>query len=132
MKKSSLLNAPLSGVIASMGHTDGLAIADAGLPIPDGPERIDLAVRNGLPAFLDVLDAILEELQVERALIAEEMLSASPDLHRALVERLGNGVQIDTVPHERFKVQTKQAQAIVRTGEFTPYANVILYSGVVF
>lgn len=132
MKKATLLNAPLSGVIARLGHTDGLVIADAGLPIPPITERIDLAVSKGLPAFLDVLDAVLSEMEVERVLIAREMTEVSPALHAALTERLGERVPVEIVPHDTFKTRTAAAYAVVRTGEFTPYANVILYSGVVF
>ncbi|MEA3308908.1 MAG: D-ribose pyranase [Chloroflexota bacterium] len=131
MKKGNLLNAPLTAVIARLGHTDRLVIGDAGLPIPSGVERIDLAVRPGLPHFLDVVRTTLEEMVVEKALIAEELETVSPELHGALVELLGD-IEIRTLPHEEFKVETKSARAVVRTGEFTPYANVILYSGVVF
>ncbi len=132
MKKIGLLNRDLSEVIASMGHTDALVIADAGLPIPDCVRRIDLAVVEGIPAFLSVLSAVLTELKVERAVIAQEMLEVSPKVGVAVRELLGDDVQIETVPHEKFKELSRSAKAIVRTGEFTPYANVILYSGVVF
>ncbi|SUB14264.1 D-ribose pyranase [Pantoea agglomerans] len=52
MKKGRLLNAELSHVIARLGHTDTLTIADAGLPIPAGPQRIDLALTPGTPDFM--------------------------------------------------------------------------------
>lgn len=131
MKKTGLLNQPLSSVIAGLGHTDQLVIADAGLPIPLTVERIDLAVSAGLPSFLDVLKAVLGEMQVESAVVAEEMLVRSPAMHKALLDVLGN-IPVTAVPHETFKVQTQSAHAIARTGEFTPYANVILVAGVVF
>ncbi len=35
------------------------------------------------------------------------------------------------VSHEQFKEHTKKAKAIIRTGEATPYANVILHAGVI-
>ncbi len=131
MKKTGILNAEIAAVVAHMGHTDTLCIADAGLPIPSGPQRIDLAVRPGLPGFLDVLAAVLEELAVERAVVASEMISASPELYRQLVAQLGN-VPVETVLHTEFKQRTAGCKAVVRTGEFTPYANVILVSGVTF
>ena len=131
MKKIGLLNQPLSAVIAGLGHMDTLVIADAGLPIPAGVQRIDLAVSAGLPPFLDVLKAVLGEMQVESALIAAEMQGRSPQMHSALLATLG-GVPVTTVSHEVFKQHTASARAVVRTGEFTPYANVILVAGVVF
>ncbi len=131
MKKIGTLNQPISAVVASLGHTDMVAIADAGLPIPAGPKRIDLALTKGVPAFLQTLDVVLSEMQVEKAIVAAEMLEVSPDLHAAIQKRLGD-TPIETVTHLIFKHQTESAQAVIRTGEFTPYANIILASGVVF
>ncbi len=131
MKKIGLLNQPLSAVIAGMGHFDSLVIADAGLPIPLHTPRIDLAVSKNIPPFLDVLRAVLEEMQVEGAIIAEELAVRSPEMHQQLVGLLKT-IPITAVPHTQFKVQSADARAIVRTGEFTPYANVILIAGVVF
>lgn len=131
MKKTGILNQPISAVIAGLGHTDTVVIADAGLPIPDGPQRIDLALTKGVPAFLKTLDVVLTEMQVEKAIIAEEMMDVISDLHLAIQKRLGD-VPIEMVPHATFKEQTQSAKAIIRTGEFTPYANIILVAGVVF
>jgi len=114
-----------------MGHTDSLVIADAGLPIPFRPRRIDLALVAGIPSFLDTLRAVLQELQVERAIVAQEMAEASPDLLTAVRDILGE-TPIDMVSHRDFKNRTMGAQVVVRTGEFTPFANIILVSGVVF
>ncbi len=131
MKKTGLLNKDLSEVIAGMGHRDMLVIADAGLPIPPGVRRIDLAVTPNLPRFLDVVTAVLGELQVEEAIVASEMAERSPALRESLATTLG-AVPIHEVLHEQFKQLTARAHAVVRTGEFTPYANVILVAGVVF
>jgi D-ribose pyranase len=131
MKKTGLLNKDLSEVIASLGHRDTLVIADAGLPIPAGVRRIDLAIIPHLPRFMDVVRAVLGELQVEEAVIASEMADRSPQLLAELQEALGEAPITSTI-HENFKLQTARARAVVRTGEFTPYANVILIAGVVF
>ena len=131
MKKTGLLNQPLSEVIAGMGHCDTLAIGDAGLPVPPATRRIDLAVSAGMPPFLDVVRAVLGEMQVQAAIVAQEMPVRSPELYAALRQLLGD-TPVELIPHEEFKAQTASARAVVRTGEFTPYANVILVSGVVF
>jgi D-ribose pyranase len=131
MKKTDVLNKDISEVVASLGHKDTLVIADAGLPIPAETRRIDLALTEGIPSFLDTLRVVLTEMQVERAIVAEEMLEASPSVYQALNELLGD-VSIETVTHLIFKEKTRSARAVIRTGEFTPYANVILVSGVVF
>jgi D-ribose pyranase len=131
MKKIGIINQPISALTASLGHTDTIVIADAGLPIPAGPQRIDLALTAGIPAFLDTLRVVLTEMQVERAIIASEMLDRSPAVYQAIKELLGS-ISIETVPHSTFKEQTHSARAVIRTGEFTPYANIILVAGVVF
>jgi D-ribose pyranase len=131
VKKTALLNKDLSEVIASLGHRDTLVIADAGLPIPPGVRRIDLAISPNLPRFMDIVRVVLGELQVEEAVVASEMAERSPHVLAELQEALGQ-TPISNVLHEGFKLQTARARAVVRTGEFTPYANVILIAGVVF
>ena len=131
MKKTGILNQPISSVIAGLGHMDTLVIADAGLPIPPETRRIDLALTEGIPTFLDTLRVVLTEMQVEQAVVAEEMLEVSPKVYEAVKKLLGD-VPIEAVTHLIFKEQTRSARAVVRTGEFTPYANVILVAGVVF
>ena len=131
MKRTTLLHAELSDVIARLGHGDLLVIGDAGLPIPDGPRRIDLAVSANVPRFRDVLAAVLAEMQIEGAVIADELAPANPGVHSELRRQLGD-TPVSTLSHEQFKIATRGARAIVRTGEFSPYANVILRAGVVF
>jgi len=131
VKKIGILNQPISSVIASLGHTDTLVIADAGLPITAETQRIDLALTKDIPTFLDTLRVVLTEMRVERAIVAEEMLEASPNLYQAIEELLGD-VPIETVTHLIFKEHTRSARAVIRTGEFTPYANIILVAGVIF
>lgn len=131
MKKTALLNSMLSETIAGMGHTDMLVIADAGLPIPQGPRRIDLALTRGVPGFIQTLEAVLTELRVERIIIARETGEVSPHI-LAQIEQLLPDVPVQQLSHEKFKQVTSSARAVVRTGEFTPYANIILVSGVDF
>ena len=131
MKETALLNQPTSAVVADMGHTDELVISDAGLPIPASTERIDLAVTSNIPGFMETLRVVLSELQVESAVIAEEMATANPDVYAQLMELLGD-TPIAVLPHDAFKKRTAGARAVVRTGECSPYANVILVAGVVF
>jgi D-ribose pyranase len=137
MKKTSLLNAPLSKIIARMGHGDHLVVADSGLPIPYGRELVDLAVTPQLPRLLDVLSVILTELKVETVLVTHEMEQKSPQYYSELQKNLKKnlpGVPIEKITHARLKEITQETHniAFVRTGEATPYANLILVAGVVF
>ncbi|MFN3308594.1 MAG: D-ribose pyranase [Anaerolineales bacterium] len=131
MKKTSLLNSALSEVIASLGHGDRLVIADAGLPIPPQTLRIDLALTRNIPSFLDTVSAVLSEMQVEKVLIARETGQISPHVLTELKRLLPN-TPFEEISHAELKEHCARARAVVRTGEFTPYANVVLVSGVVF
>ncbi len=131
MKDQGLLHPQLSRVLAETGHTDVIGIADAGLPIPSHVERVDLALVRGVPTFAATVRAVLAELRVERLIIAEESREACPDLV-ALLTELAPDATVMWVAHEELKVRSRDARAIVRTGEFTPFANVLLVSGVDF
>ena len=74
---------------------------------------------------------LLSELQVERAALADEALQRSPAFVAQAGERL-QGVPVERVSHDELKRRSASARAIVRSGEFTPYANLLLYAGVVF
>lgn len=131
MKRKGVLNKDLSEVIAAMGHMDMLVIGDAGLPIPKNVRRIDLAVSPGIPSFLDVLNAVEGELSVERIIVAEEIKEASPTIFTGIKSTFPE-TDVRFVSHDELKKLSSNSVAVVRTGEFTPYANIILISGVVF
>lgn len=136
MKRTRLLNRHLSKLVASLGHLDEIVLADAGLSVPPNVGVIDLAVSPGVPGFFDVLDALIDELVIEQAVFAEE---ASPDLATEIEVRLahwaaetGKPIEHLRLSHEDFKARSARARAVIRTGECTPYANLILVSGVAF
>lgn len=129
MKKTqTLINAPITSTIAGLGHTDFLTIADAGLPIPPQTARIDLALTRGIPSFLDTLKIVLSEMYVEKAILAEEIMSYSPTMAEE-IKKILSDVPIEMIPHVEFKKMSEQSRAIIRTGEFTPYANIHLVAG---
>ena len=129
MKRHGILNSQISKVLADLGHTDMIVIADCGLPIPAGVERIDLALELGTPAFADVLRVVADDMAVEQVTLATEIKDAN---EAALTTVSQLNVTTEYVSHEAFKELTKQAKVIIRTGEATPYANVILHAGVIF
>lgn len=131
MKKIGIINSELSRLISELGHTDTIVIADSGLPVPPGVKRIDLALKKGVPGYLETLETVLEEMQVESYTVADEMEGANPELLRRTEEALEGAKEL-SVSHEQFKALTRQAKAVIRTGECTAYANVILQAGVTF
>ncbi|MGM0216693.1 D-ribose pyranase [Enterococcus sp. AZ109] len=131
MKKGKVINSDISRVIAQMGHFDKLSIGDAGMPVPRMTEKIDLAVDNGIPSFMDVLNNVLEELEVQRIYLAEEIKTENPTMLEAIKKRLPE-TPITFIPHSEMKQELNNVHAFIRTGEMTPYANILLESGVVF
>lgn len=135
MKKTGILNADISRVLSYMGHTDWLAIGDCGLPIPEETERIDLALRQGVPSFMDVLKTVSEDMKIEKIILAEEIKEKNPDVHREILELVNaaeTGCEIEYVSHETLKQKLPSCKAVIRTGEVTPYANIILQSACLF
>ncbi len=139
MKKGTVLNSEISSVISRLGHTDTLVVCDAGLPVPSSTQRIDMALTQGVPGFMQVLEVVTTEMQVEAAIIAAEIQEHNPQLHETLLKHIeqlqqhqGNTINVRYVTHEQFKKQTADSQAVIRSGECSPYANIILCAGVTF
>lgn len=135
MKRNGIINADISRVMSYMGHTDTIAVGDCGLPIPDETERIDLALKLGVPSFVEVLEEIVKEMKIEKVVLAEEIKEKNPEVLKAvlaLVEGMDTACEIEYVSHTELKKQTKDCKAVIRTGEITPYANIILQSACLF
>lgn len=131
MYKTGTLNSEISKVLSDLGHTDTIVIADCGLPVPKGVQKIDLAVRQGLPSFIDVVDEIARHMVIEHVTLAEEIKDSNLAVLKE-VDSIVKGIPNDFVTHEQFKTLTENSKVIIRTGEATPYANIILRSGVNF
>ncbi|MBC6356942.1 MULTISPECIES: D-ribose pyranase [Lactobacillus] len=131
MKKTGILNSNISRVVADMGHMDWLGIGDAGTPVPPETEKIDLAVSANLPSFTQVLKEVLKELAVQKVYVAEEIKKQNPQQLENIKAILPN-VKIEFIPHSELKQDLRRAKAFIRTGEETPFSNVILESGVIF
>ncbi|MCA1065221.1 D-ribose pyranase [Rossellomorea sp. AcN35-11] len=129
MKKNGILNSEISKILSDLGHTDFIVIADCGLPIPDHIRKIDLALKQGVPSFMDVLHEVEQDMEIERVTLASEIKDFNGVLEDEVRQK---HAAVEYVSHEEFKSLTKGAKAIIRTGEATPYANIILHSGVIF
>ena len=128
MKKIGIINGPISTVVAHLEHSDKLTVGDAGLPIPQTTQCIDITLRPGKPGFLETLEVVLVEMFVEKAFVSEDVLDKSPHIYEGIQKLLGD-VPIELMPHDAFKELTGSSKAIIRTAEYTPFANVILVAG---
>ena len=129
MLKTGIFHPQLLRVLGEIRHKDLLVIGDAGLPIPKGVERIDLGWKQGSPGYLEVLEEIAKVLVIESALFAEECHSYSPDFHAQALKLLPEGTPVSYVPHDELKKISENAKAIILTGEFTPYTNIVITAG---
>lgn len=131
MKRQGMLNSHISKVLSDLGHTDLIVIADAGLPIPTDVPRIDLALTLGVPSFRDVVEAVSDDMVVEKVVLASEIQENNKKTLQFLKKTFSD-TEIEFLTHENFKEKTKAAKVVIRTGEVTPYANCILQAGVIF
>ena len=133
LKKQGILNSDISRVLSYMGHTDTICIGDCGLPIPDAVERIDLALCFGEPTFMRTLEIVAEDMKVEKIVLAEEIKEQNPTVLGQIQEFFADqDVEVEFVSHTELKARTNDCKAVIRTGEITPYANIILQSGCIF
>jgi len=131
MKKRGIIHAELAGYIAGLGHKDIFMITDGGMPIPKGVPIVDLALCGGVPTFKQVMDAVLDEVEVEFYTLAQEIAEKNPALLAYIYEKLRD-VESEMISHIELKEISKDIKFAVRTGEFTPYPNIILRAGVAF
>ena len=137
MKRNGILNSDISRVLSYMGHTDRICIGDCGLPVPDETERIDLTVKFGTPSFMEVLEEVSKDMKIEKVILAEEIKEQNPEQLKNILNFLntietGFKIEVEFVKHVELKDKTKDCKAIIRTGETTPYSNIILQSGCIF
>lgn len=131
MKKNGIINSEISKVLSNMRHTDLICISDLGLPYPNNVKTIDLSLRFGFPSFIDVLTEITKDMKIERIILAEEIKNNNRKIYDEILNMFEN-ISIEYVSHNNFKQITSDCKAIIRTGEATPYANIILQSACIF
>lgn len=131
MKKRGIINRKLAGLIAGLGHMDTVLVGDAGMPIPKGIEIVDLALCGGVPTFEQVMNSLLDEMQVEAYIIANEIIEKNPHLLQYIRENLSSAEE-KMIAHVDLKEQSQYVKFAIRTGEFTPYPNIILRAGAAF
>lgn len=132
MQKVGILNSSIAKVLADLGHTDTIVIGDCGLPVPAGVPKIDLALKLGTPSFMEVVSEVAKYMEIEKVEVAAEIQKKNTGVYEALKELFPQQEWIIDENHEAFKAATAKAKVVIRTGEITPYANIILHSNVIF
>ncbi len=129
MLKTGILNPQLASLLARVRHTNTLVIAGRGFPSWPGLETIDLSLVDGVPTVLQVLDAIRANFVIGQVHMAEQFLAHNHPDTRAAFARALDGVTVSYEDHEgAFKPRVPRAVGLIRTGDTTQYANMILTS----
>ena len=129
MKEIGILNREISDVISRLGHADEICLCDAGFSIPEGVRDIDISLKDNYPGLIEVLEEILKYFSVEKLIIAKETKIVSSTMFERILKQFKKEINFEIIPHVKFKERAKKVKAIIRTGEFTAYSNIILISG---
>ena len=129
MKETGFLNQEIAHVISIMGHMDELIVCDAGFPIPLGVQTADISLAKDKPTVLELLEELIKHFSVEKLVMANETKDVSPTRFNAIAGLFPKNIPVETIPHTEFKQRSTKVKAVIRTGDFTAYSNVLLVSG---
>jgi len=129
MKEVGILNSRIAKIISEQGHGDLLMVVDAGFAIPKGIEVVDISLSENTPMVLEVLDELKKFYSVEKMILAQQTKNANPVFASKVSSVWGEDMDVEVIEHLELKKKAKEVKAIIRTGDFTAYGNVILVSG---
>jgi D-ribose pyranase len=129
MKEVGIVNRELARLLSEQGHGDLLMVVDAGFAIPKGADVVDISLSENCPMVIDTLKELKKFFSVEKLIFANDTKSVSPSLFNSIRKLFGKGIPVEMVTHPQIKEMSHKVKAVIRTGDFTAYANVILVSG---
>ena len=128
MLRSGILNPHINSLLARVRHTNTLVIADRGFPNWPQIETVDISLVDDVPRVLEVLRAIRENFVIGRIFMAEEFWRENDVATTTVFEDALLGIEVEREPHAELKTRVPNAIGIIRTGDSTQYANMILES----
>lgn len=128
MLKSGILNPAINSLLSRVRHTNTLVIADRGFPFWPHVETIDISLVDDIPRVMDVLLAIKSNFSIGRVFAAQEFLAGNTAQTASALEDALLGIPITFESHIEFKKRVPHAIGLIRTGDTTQYANLILES----
>ncbi|MBM3833008.1 MAG: D-ribose pyranase [Verrucomicrobia bacterium] len=123
-----IINPHVSSLVCRVRHTNTLVIADAAFPFWPQIETVDLSLLKGVPTIVQVLDVLLPNWKCGEVFMAEEFKTHNDRKYQAAFKRAVRGVKMTFEPHIEFKKRVPHAIGLIRTGDTTPYGNMILVS----
>lgn len=129
MIKQGILNPHINSLLCRVRHTNALVIADRGFPYWPVIETVDISLVDGVPTVLQVLEALLPNFDLSAVYMAQEFKEENtPETQRRFLEAV-KGAPLIFEPHETMKQRVPKAIGLIRTGDTTQYANMVLVSG---
>ena len=128
MIKNGILNPQINSLLSRVRHTNALVIADRGFPFWPMIETVDISLIDDVPTVLQVLNAVRGQCHFGEAYMAAEFNEHNDVNTRQLFADALYGLALHKEPHSEFKRRIPQAIGLIRTGDTTQYANVILIS----
>jgi D-ribose pyranase len=128
MLKTGILNPHINSLLSRVRHTNTVVLTDRGFPFWPGIETVDISLVDGIPTVLQVLAALRQNFVIGEAFMANEFLVNNTEAARAAFAKGLEGVALRYEPHVEFKKRVPEAIGLIRTGDTTQYANLILVS----
>jgi D-ribose pyranase len=128
MTRTGILNPQILSLMARVRHTNAIVIADRGFPSWPGVETVDISLVDGVPTVLQVLAALREQAIYGEAFMAREFVASNDPATQQRFTTALTGINVLYEPHVDFKRRVPGAIGLIRTGDTTQYANMILVS----
>lgn len=129
MRETGIVNREICDMLSTLGHTDEMIVCDAGFAIPLGVRTLDISLTENNPTVPEVLAVLREHFSVEKIILSEETKKVVPKRFKALAGAFGKGLPVELISQNAFRQRAKTVKAIIRTGDFTSYSNILLVSG---
>ena len=129
MINTGILNPQILSLLARVRHTNALVISDRGFPFWPQIETVDISVVDDLPTVLQLIAAVRANHHFTQAYMAREFQKNNSAATRASFAKGLAGIPLKFEPHIAFKKRVPHAIGLIRTGDTTQYANLILISG---
>jgi D-ribose pyranase len=123
-----ILNPQILSLIGRIRHTNTLVISDRGFPYWPMIETVDISLVDDIPTVLQVFEALKVNFAIGQIYMAEEFKANNTAKVQQAFTVCWGQIPIAFEPHVDFKVRVPAAIGLIRTGDTTQYANMILVS----
>lgn len=128
MLKTGILNPQINDLLSRVRHTNTLVISDRGFPFWPQIQTVDISLVDDIPTVLEVLKAIRPNFVIGKAWMAREFLENNTPATQAAFAQALQGIVLTHEAHVEFKTRIPKAIGLIRTGDTTQYANMVLES----